>query len=256
LINSKDRIFNFRFNWRSFINQYPRFYSVWQGFRSPLKVLGLSKYSTDLVLEGYPRSGNTFAWYAFIMSQSYPVNVAHHLHNPARVIEAVKNKIPTLILIREPKECVLSFCIYEPRLSIRMGLVHWIRFYSSISKFNYGYVLASFDEVISDFGQVMKKVNFQFGTQFDLFDHTNENINNIYLQMEMRANYKASSFNNSHLKDNIWKPSEKRNQKKKDLEIYLNKEKKLLSLLSDAQDLYYSISENLFSDPFSGRNRL
>ena len=207
--------------------------------------MGLSKLSTDLVLEGYPRSGNTFAWYAFMMAQTYPLNVVHHLHKPVRVIEAVKNEIPTLILIRKPKDCVLSYCIYEPRLSIRMGLVHWIRFYKSIKQFNYGYVLATFDEIVTDFGHVIETVNNHFGTKFELFDHTNENVSQVYEQMEFRAKNKASQFDHLHLmEDRISKPSERRNQKKKDLEINLNRDKKLLSLLREAQNLYYSMVEN------------
>lgn len=244
MVDSSDKFYNLRFNWRSFISQHPRFYGVWNGFRSPSLILGLSKLSTDLVLEGYPRSGNTFARYAFMMAQPYPLNMAHHSHKPARVIESVKMEIPTLILIRRPKDCVLSYCIYEPRLSIRMGLLHWIRFYFSIEHLKNGYVLSDFDEVVTDFGQVIDKVNNSFGTKFEIFDHNDENVNKIYEQMEIRAKNNPRNFDYlQFMEERISKPSEERDQKKMELEISLNRDKKLLSLLAEAEDLYYSMVE-------------
>ena len=43
---------------------------------------------TELVIEAFPRSANTFATVAFQLSQPAPVRVAHHLHAPAQVTEA------------------------------------------------------------------------------------------------------------------------------------------------------------------------
>lgn len=240
--NSKDRIFNLRFNWRSYISQNPRLYSAWIGLRSPSIVIGISKQSTDLVLEGYPRSGNTFAWSAFVMAQSRPFNIMHHSHKPARIIEAVKSDIPTLVLIREPKDCVLSYCIYEPRLSIRMGLVHWIRFYRSIKPYNLGYVLATFDNVITDFGDVIAIVNKRFGSQFEKFDHTPENERLVFKQIDFRMSLISNRGKySSHIDDRIGKPSEQRKEKLQIKEVELFRNKNNSKLLGQAQDLYNSL---------------
>ncbi len=40
---------------------------------------------TQLVIEGFPRSGNTFASKAFTLAQDRPVVVASHVHLPAQV---------------------------------------------------------------------------------------------------------------------------------------------------------------------------
>ena len=64
--------------------------------------------STDLVIEGFPRSGNTFAVAAFVLSQPRPVRIAHHHHVPAQVIYAVKRGIPVLVVVRKPDDAVLS----------------------------------------------------------------------------------------------------------------------------------------------------
>ncbi len=240
--NIKDSImYHLKFGWRSSISQIPRLYAVWNGLRSPSTVVGVSKEATDLVLEGYPRSGNTFAWHAFMMSQTRPFNIIHHSHNAARIIEAVKKNIPTLVLIRNPRDCVISYCIYEPKLSVRMALVHWLRFYRAISPFKDEFVLAKFREVITDFGQVVTSVNERFGTQFETFIHTDKNVERVFEQMEFRTKLIAKRVGYSDvLEHKISRPSETRVEKKKILDEALNKNRKLISLLHTAEDLYCS----------------
>src|SRR5919112_6338070 len=63
---------------------------------------------TQIVIEGFPRSGNTFAVVAFQQAQRESVRVAHHLHMPAQVIRAAKWGIPTLLLARKPTDAALS----------------------------------------------------------------------------------------------------------------------------------------------------
>ena len=49
---------------------------------------------TQMVIEGFPRSGNTFAVFAFRHAQRRDIRVAHHLHAPAQVIRAVGGECP------------------------------------------------------------------------------------------------------------------------------------------------------------------
>jgi len=56
---------------------------------------------TEVVIDGFPRSGNTFAVVAFRQAQSRRVSVAHHGHVPALAIEAHRRGVPALVLIRE-----------------------------------------------------------------------------------------------------------------------------------------------------------
>src|SRR5215211_5981100 len=85
---------------------------------------------TQLVIEGFPRSANTFARVAFNRAQSGRVRIAHGLHVPAQVIRASTWRIPTLILIRKPKDAVLSFAIRDP-ISVDQALRYYITFYET-----------------------------------------------------------------------------------------------------------------------------
>ena len=137
---------------------------------------------------------------------------------------------------------MLSFCIYEPRLTYRLGLTYWIRFYETLKPYKHGYVLANFDEVVSDFGGVIEAVNDRFGTQFDIFDHTPENEQLVFEMMEFRTKLIADRVAFQFSIDNrISRPSKTREQKKKDYEAELLGDKKLAKLLQEAQDLYASL---------------
>ena len=49
---------------------------------------------TELVIEGFPRTANTFAVFAFQTAQARPVRVAHHLHAPIQVTVAARRPPP------------------------------------------------------------------------------------------------------------------------------------------------------------------
>ena len=60
-------------------------------------------HATQLVIEGYPRSANTYAVVAFAAVQPERPRIAHHLHVAAQVLAAVDRDIPTMVLIRRPQ---------------------------------------------------------------------------------------------------------------------------------------------------------
>ncbi|MEW6059376.1 MAG: hypothetical protein AB1551_04425, partial [Actinomycetota bacterium] len=77
----------------------------WQGHGEPLGP------STDLVIEGYPRSANTLAVSAISAAQPGPIRIAHHLHAPGHVIAAIRRGVPVLVLVREPEEAVIGLTL-------------------------------------------------------------------------------------------------------------------------------------------------
>jgi hypothetical protein len=146
----------------------------------------------QVVIEGYPRSGNSFARRAFIMAQDETfdvMSIAHHLHVPAQVVRAAQWHIPTLLLIRKPKDAVLSLVIRDP-ISVDQALRYYISFYETSEKYRDAYVLGLFEEVTEDFGQVIKRMNDKFGTTFSLFHHDEENVSSLFAGIEAHARNK------------------------------------------------------------------
>lgn len=172
-----------RWDLRSFVAQYPFFLTLAR-LRYPKEVNGQKEFAgarvishdTDMVIEGFPRSGNTFAVTAFKMSQSQPVKLANHLHAPAQVKMAVKQDIPTLVLIRKPEEAAVSFIIqHNCSLTGRQVFEQYLRFYRAIAPIRDKIVIAPFQQVITDFGRVIHQINQKFDTRYELFKHNKSN---------------------------------------------------------------------------------
>jgi hypothetical protein len=53
--------------------------------------------TTEIVIEGYPRSGNTFAVVAFRLAQGREIEIAHHLHAAAQIKRAARLDVPAFI---------------------------------------------------------------------------------------------------------------------------------------------------------------
>ncbi|MBW1741771.1 MAG: hypothetical protein JRJ42_11720 [Deltaproteobacteria bacterium] len=140
---------------------------------------------TELVIEGYPRSANTFAVVAFELAQGRPVSIAHHLHLPLNVVLAAKRNLPCLVLIRDPDEAVLSLTVGFLKTGIRQALREYVRFYKRIKPYREHYVVASFEEVTQDFGLVIRKMNRKFGTNYREFEHTPENVKKCFERIEL-----------------------------------------------------------------------
>ena len=139
---------------------------------------------TQIVIEGIPRSGNTFAVVAFEQAQRESVRIAHHLHMPAQVIRAAQWRIPTLLLVRKPKDAVLSWVIREPGVPIRQALKHYISFYEKAAEYRDALVEGFFEEVIRDYGTVLERVNAKFGTGFRSFVHSDDNVKGVFDRIE------------------------------------------------------------------------
>jgi hypothetical protein len=179
---------------------------------------------TQLVIEGFPRSANSFARVAFRVAQGGRVHVAHGLHVPAQVIRAARWEIPTLVLIRKPKDAILSFVLRDP-ISVDQALRFYLSFYESVEKYRDAFVLGLFEEVTEDFGEVIRRVNDKFGTAFSLFRHDEQNVNNVFARMEKNArrNHGGTSWElkvarpsvvkermKEHIKYNLESPERKR----------------------------------------------
>lgn len=85
---------------------------------------------TEIVIEGFPRSANTFAVVASTQAQgARPIRIAHHLHAEAQVLAGVERKLPVIVLIRQPEDAIRSLKIAFPDQDENRMLRLYLRFY-------------------------------------------------------------------------------------------------------------------------------
>lgn len=199
VFNGKVMIYRFKRGLRFNLSLYPGIFFFLYDMRGANLELVVNK-NTAIVIEGFPRSANSFAVGAFQSAQTHAVAIANHLHAPAQTLRAARLKIPNILLIRPPVDTVLSLRSlnfqtteklgsYHPVLdaSIKTYLIQWIRFYARVKPFHDDYVIGLFDEVTSDFTAVIDRVNRRFSTSFELFDHTPGNVRAVHAMQGYHA---------------------------------------------------------------------
>jgi hypothetical protein len=170
---------------------------------------------TEIVIEGFPRTGTSFAVAAFRRSQGRPVKVAHHVHAPAQVMAAVRSGIPALVLIRAPEDAILSVVLRNPRIDIRQAMKGYRRFYHPLLRMRDRFVGATFEEVTSDFGEVVDRVNEHYGTEFVPFQHTEASAASVLAEIE--EDYLTRVPPGERFERIVPRPSDRRRQLKEKL---------------------------------------
>ena len=188
---------------------------------------------TQLLIEGFPRSANSFARVAFNRAQKGTVRIATGLHVPAQVIRAARWRIPTLVLIRRPKDAVLSFAIRDP-ISVEQALKYYLSFYETVEDYSDAYVLGHFEEVTGDFGRVIRRLNDRFGTSFSPFHHNERNVEAVLDRVERNSKRK---FGEAHWENKASRPVAARDETKHEMERDLEGPE-VRRLLSRAEAVY------------------
>jgi hypothetical protein len=119
---------------------------------------------TDLVVEGFPRSGNTYAALGIGLAQPRPLRIVSHAHVPAQVKRAVALGVPTLVAVRDPADATCSMAVADPHHRVRDLLRYWIHYHEQLLEVRSGVVFASFGEITGRLGAVVEAVNRRFGT--------------------------------------------------------------------------------------------
>src|SRR5262245_21620321 len=152
-----------RYSGRVWLSSVPSLYLPFARLKYGRVPNRLVERDTELVIEGFQRSGNTFAVFAFEMAQDRPIKSAHHLHASAQVTRAVRLGVPVLLLVRDPRDAIVSHVIREPCANMPAALRAWTHFYEAALPLRDRIFVADFSRVSTDFGAVIRDFNEKFG---------------------------------------------------------------------------------------------
>lgn len=141
---------------------------------------------TELVIEGFPRSGNTFAVFALRQANGGYLRVPTHVHQPAQVKRAVRLGLPTVVVIREPVEALASNLIFSRHVLPEEILREYVRYHQELVPLLGWVVVAAFEEIITGSGAVIDRVNRRFGTRFRAFSHEPSDVEAVFAAIERR----------------------------------------------------------------------
>lgn len=200
----------------------------------PQKRATLVRRRSALVMEGFLRSGNTFSAAAFMVSNGDRLHLGRHLHGAPHLLRAQRLGVPAVALIRPPRDAVLSYLIRRPTLAPADAIDEYLDFYRTAWRAKDGFVVGRFDDVVTDFGAVLDKVNHRFGTSFVRYEPTPTNEAAAFaLVEEMNRRECAGGVIETH----VGRPSPHRADRKREMAALLE-EPSLRSRLRLADELY------------------
>ena len=139
---------------------------------------------TQIVIEGFPRSANSFAVIAFETVQDRPVRIAHHLHAAAQVLAAARRQLPCIVLVRDPWDAIASLLVRERDLSPLQAIEEYVTFYRAAGTVRSECVVGRFETVTKHYERVIREVNARFGTSFREFVNDDADIQAVFAAVE------------------------------------------------------------------------
>lgn len=153
-----------RFWLRSHIERHPGLFRLaYRLARRPADVLVAP--DSDILIEGFPRSANSYAVWAFRLSNPQ-ARIAHHVHSPAHVLLALRYGVPAVVLLRQPDAAIRSRLVRQPGLRTAFALRSYTAFYEAILPHADELTVVRFETAVERFENVIAAVNARHGTGF------------------------------------------------------------------------------------------
>lgn len=226
-----EQLSNLRYKVRRVLADYPKVFLRAKGGDEKYHRLLVTE-ATELCIEGYPRSGNSFAFNAFRMWNP-DVTVARHLHLPLQLTRAVKSNIPCIVLIRQPEESISSLSIGLPNVALDELCKSYISFYKSTLVHIENIVVSDFPTTTSFFDKVVANTNSKFDTHFS-YAH-------------ISTNEEQTIFNTltNHSENIGWKSMTSAPQpNKKNLKLPIIEQLKRSKYFNECKELYLKAQEH------------
>lgn len=199
-----------------------------------------------VVIEGFPRSANTFAYnlFEFIFDNHglNPKYIAHHTHSSAQIIFANKYNIPSLVLIRDPLSAVRSLIIMQNlyannyQFYADFYLKMYISFYAKILPIQDDLLIVDFNDIINNYDLVISKFNSFYNYNYTIPDVSSDFTTSILTKIK---NNTLKSLDHDSKKLSI--PSKEKSDFKSTLNPYIINSK----YYSSSLDIYNKVIKTL-----------
>tara|TARA_B100002052_G_scaffold297744_1_gene329228 strand:+ start:396 stop:1100 length:705 start_codon:yes stop_codon:yes gene_type:complete len=191
--------------------------------------------NTDLVIEGFPRSANTFCKAAFLMIDSH-LSIASHIHLPINIKLGLKNKIPIIILIRKPIDAITSHIIRSSS-NVSNAINSYKRFHINISYNDSRVLFVKFETIVKNFPIVITKYNELFDTNYNIDIDIKDFNKKVFKFVKTMDKIDNSSNMTNHKTVAI--PNQKRIIQKNTLTNQINSE--FFEMINDCNTIYKDI---------------
>jgi len=144
--------------------------------------------ATRLVVEAFPSSANTFAVDALLLANPELTRdeISSHSHGPRVVQRAVRQRVPCIVVARDPRDAVASMVQRFPGIHLDSAFDYHRTFYGRLLPLRDQIVVAPFDIVVSDLDSVIARCNETYGTSFSTLSSIGVSHGNVLQRIEER----------------------------------------------------------------------
>ena len=188
---------------------------------------------TELLIEGYPRSGNTYC-YAKYKLLNPSLHIASHRHEFGHIHYALLKRIPVVVVARNPLDTVSSLVIRE-HVSVSFALNYYYYFHKRVFSFIDQIRVFSFETLINNEELTLfniNEINFRKTTE-----NEERKIKLMIYKME-QLDSGRKQIRHTHLAF----PNKKKEEKKKYVKDLIRE--KYPKLLKKSDDIYNKILVN------------
>lgn len=135
---------------------------------------------TELVVEGFPRSSNTFTVFALEDAAHHRLRIASHVHHPAQVKLAVSRGVPTVLVVREPIATLASYLSFGQHGRPSTVLKEYAYYLRELVPYVDQVLICTFDEVVTNLTGIIDRINERFSMSIPPFDQSPENVDRVF----------------------------------------------------------------------------
>ncbi|WP_174614761.1 sulfotransferase domain-containing protein [Virgibacillus ihumii] len=151
----------------------------------------ITKKVTDICIEAYPSSANTYLMF-LVLNLNKDIYISHHTHTIANMKLAIKMNKPCVVVIRNPLDAISSYIFRfnseesENNKVLIRAIDEYFEFYKFVQKNIENVYLVTFEDLIDNTSDVM----------VELQNYTNLELNIENIDMEVLINKSLNDVKN------------------------------------------------------------
>jgi hypothetical protein len=189
---------------------------------------------TELVVEGFPRSGNTFTVFALLNATGSRLHIASHVHHPSQIKLSVERGVPTVLVVRNPVDCLSSYLAYGQHGRAATVLKEYAGYHRELVPYVDRILVCDFDEITTDLSSIILRINERFSMAIPPFDQSTPNVEQVFEEIARQHQLLHPRLNPDHVAP---RPTEARREVSQQARSELLEDRHYQKL-ADALDLY------------------
>ncbi len=148
-----------------------------------LTPMGISRAitdSTDLVIEGFPRCGNTFTVTGIQFAADHRIQIASHVHHPSQIKLARQRGVPTLIVVRDPLDALSSYLTYGQHGRPQTVIREYCSYHRELLPYLDEVLVSDFTVNVTKLSETIARINERFAMSIPPFDQSPENTQQVF----------------------------------------------------------------------------